>query len=406
MAIRLIDYFNVDKFQRNYWCFKKCEQSISIDGGYSIFDDQKKEYIFVNDLTLFTNEQCNAAQKNLADFDEECYDDYMNEIQDFLLEFEKVNDFSLTFRKKIITTILNETIGKSQIINKYEVKIKYCYENNFALIAYGVSGTLEKLMQVWDYKKIILRQNHVFNYPVYPIKYAGHSIVLMNNTTVGFLCHEAIGHMAEADLVLKGTAFSELLGKKIFDKSITIVDDGNTEYGAGNIYFDNEGTISSENIIIKEGVLNSFLTDTATAKYFGVKNTGNARKAFWNQPPHIRMTNTYLKNGNKNVEELLSQIEKGLYINEVVSGNCELNGEFELLASNVMLIYKGAIVGRAANVRVYDNVFTVFNNFYEIGNDSKLCLGAASCGKMASIKVDAGGPHVLTECYVEIYNER
>lgn len=42
MAMRLIDYFNVDKFQRNYWCFKKSEQSISIDGGYSIFDDQKK----------------------------------------------------------------------------------------------------------------------------------------------------------------------------------------------------------------------------------------------------------------------------------------------------------------------------------------------------------------------------
>lgn len=397
-------YLKVEKYQKVLLNGQVKRETDSKEGGYSCYD-KNGIHIFVNDLHLLSSDAYDKYELNYVEgFSEkenwDTYEKYIKDINIFINMFPQIEEYQLVFRRKRYTKILE---GKISVIPKYEIKIKYKYNNEKALINYGISGTFERLKKTWNYRNLIIKRNELFEYPFYNIVYRGNCTVLLGNAATGFLCHEAIGHMAEADFVVKGSGFNGLLGRKIFNNNVTIVDCGNTEYGAGNIDFDDEGVSSKRNIIVDKGVLNTYLTNKKLAEYFNIENTGNARSSFWDQDEHIRMTNTYLESGNNNFQELISQIEWGFYISETVtSGNCRMNGKFEIAANNPLIIQKGHIIGRVKKVKILDDVFKVFNNFYGIGNDSKLCLGTSSCGKYSSIKVDAGGPHVLTECYVEV----
>ena len=324
---------------------------------------------------------------------------------DLLHKLKTVYEDSLSsfiLRQKIETLCVNE---KKSMLRKYEIKIKV--KNNFDnyLVCSGGEGDLDSVIKRTDLWQEVNDQISFCKLPYSIFKYSGKIKVLLGNQATGFLCHEAIGHMAECDMVEKSSVFNGKLGRKLFDERISVLDSGKTDGGAGNICFDEEGTEAGCTYIVKDGVLNSYLTDKEHAQRFGIKNTGNRRSASWRQPSNIRMTNTFMNSGTDIVENIISSIDLGIYIKNISSGDCFLDGTFLLRAKDACLIRGGVIEGRLADVIVDENVFCVLNSIYAVGNDSKLCLGCSSCGKGGSIKVDAGGPHILVEANVRI-NDR
>ena len=88
----------------------------------------------------------------------------------------------------------------------------------------------------------------------------------------GILLHEAIGHGLEGDFNRKGTsAFSNLMGKQIAAKGVTVLDDGTLKNRRGSITVDDEGTPSARNILIEDGKLVSYMQDRQNSRLMNVK---------------------------------------------------------------------------------------------------------------------------------------
>mgnify|MGYP001135031854 CR=1 FL=1 len=168
---------------------------------------------------------------------------YGNTLQSFIL------------RKKIETLCVND---KKSMLEKYEIKIRIQNGTDGYLICAGGTGKFDDIINKTDLWSEIHNKIAFYRLSCSNFKYTGKMMVLLGNQATGFLCHEAIGHMAECDMIEKGSAFKDKLGQELFDKRISIVDSGKTEYGAGNICFDEEGTEAGSTFIIRDGALNSY----------------------------------------------------------------------------------------------------------------------------------------------------
>ena len=52
----------------------------------------------------------------------------------------------------------------------------------------------------------------------------------------------------------KTSAFHNLVGQKILDENITVVDDGTIASRRGSLTIDDEGTPTSRNVLIEKGI--------------------------------------------------------------------------------------------------------------------------------------------------------
>ncbi|MDH5418967.1 MAG: TldD/PmbA family protein, partial [Candidatus Bathyarchaeota archaeon] len=100
---------------------------------------------------------------------------------------------------------------------------------------------------------------------------------VIGTNVVGVFIHEALGHLAEADLTLSGSVLSDKLEKKIASEVITVYDDGTVKGAFGSFKYDDEGVPTQKTILIKNGKLAGLMHNRETAYKFNMKPTGNAR---------------------------------------------------------------------------------------------------------------------------------
>ena len=130
--------------------------------------------------------------------------------------------------------------------------------------------------------------------------------VVMGAGGSGILLHEAIGHAFEADFNRKKTSiFSDKLNKKICNENINVIDDGTITFNRGSVNIDDEGIPGQKTYIVKNGVLNSYMHDRISAKYYGVQPTGNGRRESFRLMPIPRMRATYMEPGNVTEEAII-----------------------------------------------------------------------------------------------------
>ena len=113
---------------------------------------------------------------------------------------------------------------------------------------------------------------------------------------MGVLAHEALGHLAEADLTLN-SSFKGKLGTKIASDAVTMAD-APLEDGFGTALYDDEGVLMQKVDIIKEGILSGLLTNREYAHRTGLPASGSARAESFLFPPLIRMRTTYFEKGD------------------------------------------------------------------------------------------------------------
>jgi TldD protein len=224
---------------------------------------------------------------------------------------------------------------------------------------------------------------------------AGSMTVVLGPGWPGILLHEAIGHGLEGDFNRKGTsAFSGRIGEQVANPLVTVVDDGTLAGRRGSLSIDDEGTQSQCTMLIENGVLKGYLMDKLNARLMGTTSTGNGRRESFAHLPMPRMTNTYMRPGPHEHEEIIRSVDKGLYAANFGGGQVDItSGKFVFSASEAYLIENGRITRPVKGATLIGNGPDVLTRVSMVGNDLALDQGVGVCGKDGqSVPVGVGQP--------------
>jgi len=215
---------------------------------------------------------------------------------------------------------------------------------------------------------------------------------IIGPNVVGVFIHEAMGHLAEADLTLSGSVLFDKLGKKIASNLVTVFDDGTIEGAFGSFKYDDEGVQTQKTCLIDNGKLTGLMHSRETAKKLNMKPTGNARGEDFRVEPIVRMRNTYLAEGNSSFEELLEKVDFGYYLKSFRGGQANLDGTFQVGIQEAYEIVNGQIGEPVRSASISGNTLETLLMIEAVGKDFELYPGR--CGKAQTAFICDGGPHI------------
>ncbi|HZK11402.1 MAG TPA: TldD/PmbA family protein [Atribacterota bacterium] len=225
----------------------------------------------------------------------------------------------------------------------------------------------------------------------------GEYTVILDQTLGGVFIHEAFGHLSEADFLYEDERMSGImkLGKKFGSSKLNVVDDGSIPDLLGSVKYDDEGVRTKKNYLIKDGILAGRLHSRETAVKMGEEPTGNARALNYRFKPIVRMTNTYVENGDTPFKDLLSGIKKGIYAKDCYGGMTSFE-MFTFSAGEGFMIRDGKITEPVKDVVLSGNLFTTLLNIEGVGNDLMMIESGGGCGKggQSPLPVSFGSPHL------------
>ncbi len=224
---------------------------------------------------------------------------------------------------------------------------------------------------------------------------AGEMTVVLGPGWPGVMLHEAVGHGLEGDFNRKKTsAFAGLIGQRVAAPGVTVVDDGTLKDRRGSLTVDDEGTPSSRTVLIEDGILKGYMQDRLNAHLMGMPPTGNGRRQSYAHAPMPRMTNTYMLAGDKDPQEIIGSVKRGLYAVNFGGGQVDItSGKFVFSASEAYLIENGKIGPAVKGATLIGNGPDALTKISMIGNDLALDDGIGTCGKDGQgVPVGVGQP--------------
>ena len=221
--------------------------------------------------------------------------------------------------------------------------------------------------------------------------------VVMGAGASGILLHEAMGHAFEADFNRKGqSVFAGLTGRKICDSSISIVDDGTLQGNRGACNYDDEGIAGQKTYMVREGVLESYLHDRISARWYGVPPTGNGRRESFRFNPIPRMRATYMENGKATKNDIIASVRKGIYVDEFSNGQVKIGeGDFTFYVKSGFLIENGHLTAPVKDINIIGNGPEALADITAVADDLIVDNGTWTCGKDQNVPVSCGIPTVL-----------
>ena len=227
---------------------------------------------------------------------------------------------------------------------------------------------------------------------------AGNMPVVLGSGWPGVLLHEAVGHGLEGDFNRKGTStYAGRMGQRVAAPGVTIVDDGTLDGRRGSLNIDDEGTPTRCTTLIEDGVLTGYMQDTLNARLMGVAPTGNGRRESFAHLVMPRMTNTYMRAGMHEREEMIRSVKRGLYAVNFGGGQVDItSGKYVFSATEAYLIEDGRITAPVKGATLIGNGPETMQRVTMVGSDLALDEGVGTCGKDGqSVPVGVGQPSLL-----------
>jgi TldD protein len=204
--------------------------------------------------------------------------------------------------------------------------------------------------------------------------------------------HESVGHPIELDRVYgseaayAGTSFlkpGDLGSLRYGSEQMNVTADATTPGGLGTFGFDDEGVPARREPIVVEGVLRGFLTSRETAERIGSGAGGSMRADSWNRMPLIRMTNLHLEPGEGSFEDLLADVDDGVYFETNKSWSIDdkrLNFQF---GTQIAWEIKNGKLGRMFRDATYTGITPEFWGSLDAvaGSEAWRMQGLTNCGK-------------------------
>lgn len=230
---------------------------------------------------------------------------------------------------------------------------------------------------------------------------AGEMPVVLGPGVTGILLHEAIGHGMEADFNRKKiSTYSTMLGKKVAEPFVTIIDDGTNMNLSGSVNVDDEGIPGEKTVLVENGILTSYIHDKISAKYYGVEPTGNGRRQDFQNYPVPRMRNTYMMGGAATPEDVIREAGNGIYVEDVSNGQVKIGeGDFAFYVSQGRMIENGKLASPIKDVNIMGNGPKMLSNIILAANDLEMFKGGGGqCGKNGQgVPVSFGMPTCLVK---------
>jgi TldD protein len=224
---------------------------------------------------------------------------------------------------------------------------------------------------------------------------AGEMPVVLGPGWSGVLWHEAVGHGLEGDFHRKKTSvFTRMMGDMIASPGVTVVDDGTLVDRRGSLTIDDEGTPTQRNVLIENGRLVGLMQDRQNARLMGVRPTGNGRRESHAYAPMPRMTNTIMLGGDKDPQEIIGSVKKGLYCANFGGGQVDIvSGKFVFTITEGYLIEDGKIAAPVKGATLIGAGSEALTKVGMVGNDMALDPGIGTCGKDGQgVPVGVGQP--------------
>ena len=250
--------------------------------------------------------------------------------------------------------------------------------------------------------------------------------VLMGPVITGILAHEAFGHSQEADTCARGRSKAWEIhksGDSVGNEHATILnnpaifENASEGYAAwGSYYFDEEGWLSQEQVLLDRGKLLSPMTNLTSAIRLGIPRTANGKRESWAHGVYTRQTNTYFSAGDKTLDQLMAQIDHGFLATAPAGGMEDPKGMgIQVGIAYLQEIKNGQLTGRVfrgpagGDVQMTGYVPDVLDSIVDKSkidcavsgpDQSKHPLNdAGGCGKYHKEYVVAGcgGPYLLLD---------
>ena len=183
--------------------------------------------------------------------------------------------------------------------------------------------------------------------------------MLLDNMSSARLFYPLISALTGNAIQQKSSFLINKLGEKIASNKLTVTDDPHIKNARGARWFDNEGVATKKCNVIENGVLKMYYIDT----YYGGK---------LNMEPTIQSPSVLtLQSGDKNFEQIMAGIDKGIWVTGFNGGNSnETTGDFSFGVEG-FLIEKGVAVKPVNEMNITGNILTLLQNIIEIGNDPR-----------------------------------
>ncbi len=169
------------------------------------------------------------------------------------------------------------------------------------------------------------------------------------------------GSITGAAVARKTTFLLGRLGERVFADGIEVIDNPLRPRGLRSRPFDSEGLPVGETRIVEDGVLTTWLIDSASGRQLGLAPTGHAVRG-GSGAPGAGTSNLHLASGTATPAELMADIKLGFYCNELIGmGVNGLTGDYSRGAAG-FLIVDGEIAGPVAEVTIAGNLKDMFLN--------------------------------------------
>ncbi len=207
-------------------------------------------------------------------------------------------------------------------------------------------------------------------------------IVFDPETAASLLRHLAAA-IAGTSLYRRASFLLDRLGERIAAPTVTVVDDPLRPGGPASRPFDGEGVASRRRVIVREGVLESYLLDSYSARRLGLRSTGHASRAA-GDAPGVAPTNFFLAPGPHTPEAIVASVPSGFYVTELIGFGVNLvTGDYSRGAAGLW-IDGGELAYPVEEVTIAGNLRDRLAGIELVGNDLRMRSATAA----PTIKVD------------------
>lgn len=214
----------------------------------------------------------------------------------------------------------------------------------------------------------------------------------------GTICHESFGHGVETDMFLKERArAAHFIDKVVGSPLVNIADDPSQPGSYGSYFFDDEGHMAAPTQIVENGVFRRGITDRYSAAALEIPRSANGRRQDYSRKAYARMSNTFFGPGTSTLEEMIAQVDHGIFLDKWSSGMEDPQGwGIQVTCHYGHEIKGGKITDRVfAPVGISGYVPDVLQSITAVSNELKMDGGTCGKGHKEQVPVASGGPHLL-----------
>jgi PmbA protein len=185
--------------------------------------------------------------------------------------------------------------------------------------------------------------------------------VLFDPRVGGSLLGHFIGAIGGPSIARRTSFLLDREGEAVFADGIVVRDDPHRRRGLRSKPFDGEGLATRPSDLVEDGRLTGWLLDSASARQLGREPTGHAGRGA-SGAPGVAATNVHLEPGQLTPEQLIGEVERGLYVTELIGqGVNPVTGDYSRGASG-FIVEKGKLGAPVAEITIAGNLLDMFRN--------------------------------------------